>query len=122
MVSAEPIKAEINQEALEEYCWSNIPACEAQAARHYFNLQIFFEFKQYCEAKSKGWLTSKGISEGAEYLYRHNDPRDDLDDSKVRLTKEYVDKIIYHALFDVSEAHRDCLDWDRFTNHSLLRN
>ena len=94
--------------------------CEASVQRRSIISQIWYEFAQYCGAKSNGWLTPKGISEGAEHLYRHNEPRDDWDGKL--LAKEYEDHTVYHALFDVYEAHRDCLDWDRFTNHNLLRN
>ncbi|AII42871.1 hypothetical protein KR100_05755 [Synechococcus sp. KORDI-100] len=79
MVLAEPTKAEITREALEEHCWSNEQVCEALVRYINIKSQIWYEFEQYCKEKSNGWLTPKGISEGAEYLYRHNEPRDDWD-------------------------------------------
>ena len=118
MVSTEPVEALVNEEEHHEYCWSNRKLCYANYRYEFFKLGIRFEFEQYCKAKSQGWLTTEGIFEGAEDLYRHNDPRDDWDAPK--LTKEYERKIVHHALRDAKRDYPDCLDWDRFTNVDLV--
>ncbi|AII44431.1 hypothetical protein KR100_13845 [Synechococcus sp. KORDI-100] len=61
-------------------------------------------------------MTTEGIFEGAEDLYRHNKPKDKWEAPK--LTKEYEKKIVHLAQRDENETIQ--IDWVRLTNFDLV--